>query len=293
MRFWSKLKRTFSDDRLDVKARFEIQRQAISGTMSKFCVARDRKTGHVVGLKLLDKEKTAAFEARFAGLNKPSEGEIAVRLAHPNLVTTYEHGRTTDDVPYLVMELLPGPDVNSLLIAKDKRLEGQRLDFLRQAGEGIAAMHAVGFLHRDICPRNLMLAADGRTLKVIDFGLAIPATEPFFRAPNRTGNPNYLAPEIVRRRKADHRVDVFAFGATAYEILASQLPWPPGTTGQAAMSHEQPPADLRRHRPMLDPKLVELIHWSIEPDESKRCPSISEFLARLRAIPSMGHCREG
>jgi eukaryotic-like serine/threonine-protein kinase len=280
----NKLRSAFATNRLDVKSRYELMREAISGTMSKFYMARDRRTGQIVGLKLLHPEKTAAFEARFKGLNKPSEGEIAVRLRHANIVETYEQGVTTDGTAYLVMEFLPGPGMNSMLVGRDKRLDGHRVGFIRQAAEAVAGVHAAGFIHRDICPRNLILAADGETLKLIDFGLTIPAQEPFLQPGNRTGNPNYMAPEIVRRRPTDCRVDVFAFGVTAYEICTYNLPWQLGTNGQAAMAHEHPPTDIRRYRPQILPELAKAIHWCIEPDVQKRCPSIDEFLQAIQGI---------
>lgn len=286
MTFLDKFKSVLPARRLDVKSRFEIVREAISATMSKFYVVRDRRTRKILGLKVLDLKKTAAFEARFKGLNKPSEGEIAVRLKHPNIVVTYEHGVTTKGSPYLVMEYLPGPGVNSLIAAKDARLNGRRVDFIRQAGEALAAVHQAGFLHRDVSPRNLMLAGEGETLKLIDFGLSIPAQEPFFQPGNRTGNPNYMAPELVRRRRTDLRVDVFAFGVTAYEICTLELPWQAGMTGQVAMSHEKPPTDIRRLRPRIHPALAQAIHWCVEPDVTKRCPSIEEF---LKAIAEVDH----
>lgn len=280
----SKLKSAFSSNRLDVKSRYELLREAISGTMSKVYMARDRRTGQIVGLKLLDPEKTAAFESRFKGLNKPSEGEIVARLQHPNIVELYEHGLTTDGTAYLVMEFLPGPGMNSMLVGRDKRLDGNRVEFIRQAANALAAVHAAGFIHRDICPRNLILAADGETLKLIDFGLTIPSQDPFLQPGNRTGNPNYMAPEIVRRRRTDQRVDVFAFGVTAYEICTYNLPWQVGMNGQAAMAHEHPAPDIRKHRPQLHPDLAKAIHWCIEPDVQKRCSSIEEFLQAIRHL---------
>ncbi|HEX5471957.1 MAG TPA: serine/threonine protein kinase, partial [Lacipirellulaceae bacterium] len=81
--------------KVDVAARYEILREAVSGTMSNFHMARDRETGQIVGLKILDKAKTDALEARFKGLEKPTEGEIAASFQHPQIVTTYSHGITT------------------------------------------------------------------------------------------------------------------------------------------------------------------------------------------------------
>jgi len=270
--------------RLNVKARFALLREAIQGTMSSFYVARDLRTNQVVGLKILDRKKTEAFEARFRGINKPSEGAIAIAIEHPRVVKTLEHGLTTEDNPYLIMEYLEGPTFSSLIIGRDGRLEGRRVHFIRQAAEALAYVHESGFLHRDVCPRNLMLTDEGQNLKLIDFGLAVPATKPFFQPGNRTGTANYMAPELVRRRWTDQRVDIFAFGATAYEICTGELPWSRGDTGQAAMAHDQEPTDIRHYRPQIHPDLAKAIHLCIEPNLKKRCPEMPEFLRMIRNV---------
>jgi serine/threonine-protein kinase len=275
----------FLSGRLDVHARFELEREAISGTMSKFYKARDRQSGEVVGLKILDPQKTRLLEARFKGLKKPTEGQIAARLAHPYIVRTFEHGRTVDGAQYLVMEFLEGPGMNSVLVARDDELlDGRRVKFIRQAAEALLAVHTNGFIHRDVCPRNLILTGDRETVKLTDFGLTVPATEPFMRPGNRTGTPDYMAPELARRYPTDKRLDVFAFGVTAYEICTYELPWPRGVTGAAAMTHDQPPVDIRRYRPQISRPLAEAIHSCIEPDREKRCPSMERFLADIRRI---------
>ncbi len=284
MAFFDQLKGLFGGGRLDVRSRFDLERTAISGTMSKFYMARDRKSGKIVGLKILDPKKTALVEARLKGLNKPSEGEIAVQFNHPYIVRTTEHGLTTAGEPYLIMEFLDGPGMNSVLIARDPKLEGRRVKYLRQVAEALKVVHEKGFIHRDVCPRNLMLTGDWESLKLTDFGLTVPATPPFMQPGNRTGTPNYMAPELVRRHRTDQRLDVFAFGVTAYEICTFNLPWQSGTTGQAAMTHDQPPIDIRHYRPTIHPQLAKAIHWCIEPDVSKRCPSMVDFLKAIRRL---------
>jgi len=284
MAFFDRLKSLVRGDRLDVRKRFVLVREAISGTMSKFYVAKDRQTGEMVGLKILDLEKTAQFEARVKGLNKPCEGEISTRLQHPYIVRTLEYGLTTEGAQYLVMELLGGAGMNSLIVAKDRRLDGRRVKYLRQVAEALDAVHQAGFIHRDVCPRNLMLTADGETLKLTDFGLSVPATPPFLQPGNRTGTPNYMAPELVRRQATDARLDVFAFGVTAYETCTFELPWFCGVTGQAAMTHDQPPADIRQYRPRIHPDLATAIHACIQPDLKKRCPSVQQFLKAIRKL---------
>ena len=270
--------------RVDVSKRFALLRKAISGTMSKFYMARDLRDNKIVGLKILDIEKTAFLESRFKGLKKPCEGEIAVKLHHPGIVETYEHGMTTEGAQYLVMEYLKGPGVNSLLVAKDPALESLLVQFIRQTAEALTALHATGFIHRDVCPRNLILTGDNENVKLTDFGLTVPATPEFMKPGNRTGTPNYMAPELARRQKTDQRLDVFAFGVTAYEMCTFELPWASGDTGLAAMAHNQPPVDIRRRRPNLHPELAIAIHSCIEPNIDKRCPSISKFLHLIRAV---------
>jgi serine/threonine-protein kinase len=145
-------------------------------------------------------------------------------------------------------------------------------------------VHQNGFIHRDVCPRNLILTGDRETVKLTDFGLTVPATEPFMRPGNRTGTPDYMAPELARRHATDKRLDVFAFGATAYEICTYELPWPRGTTGAAAMTHDQPAVDVRKYRPQINRRLAEAIHSCIEPDLQKRCPSMERFLYEIHKI---------
>jgi len=210
------LGKLFKSSKVNVRSRFELLREAISGTMSTFHMARDRETKEVVGLKILDREKTAALEARFVGITKPKEGEIAVTLAHPQIVRTIEHGITTENEQYLVMEFLDGPGLNSLIVGRSEQLQGRRLSLLRQAAEAIAAVHRAGYIHRDICPRNFVVSKETDSLKLIDFGLTVPATAPFMQPGNRTGTANYMAPEVVRRRPTSQRLDIFAFGVTAY-----------------------------------------------------------------------------
>lgn len=284
MALFDKISGIFQGKKLNVRSRFELLRKAISGTMSKFYMARDRRTDQIVGLKILDPEKTAAFMARFKGLKKPSEGEIAVQFDHPRIVKTLEHGLTTDGEQYLVMEFLEGAGMNSLLIGRDPVLDGRRVRFIRQLAEGLAAVHEKGFLHRDICPRNVLLAGEGENIKLIDFGLAVPATKEFMQPGNRTGTPNYMAPELVRRLNTDHRLDIFSFGVTAYEICSFELPWLRGVTGQAAMTHDQPPTDIRDYCPKINPVLAKAIHYCIEPNLNKRCKSMQEFLTLISRV---------
>lgn len=286
MGLFEKARSLFRPSRLSVKSRFEVLREAVHGTMSEFYMARDRRTGQIVGLKILDAEKTELFESRFAGLQKPTEGEIAQQLKHERIVTVLEHGLTTDGRRYLVMEHLDGPGLNTLIANRDERLHGKRVRLIRQMAEALAAVHAAGFIHRDICPRNYVCSKDLNSLKLIDFGLTVPATRPFMLPGNRTGTPSYMAPEIVRRRTTDQRLDIFALGVSAYQLCALQLPWPGSdASGRAAMLHDSvPPVPLLEARRDLDPKLAELIMQCLAIDPENRPRTAGEFLKQVRLI---------
>ncbi len=270
--------------KVNVRSRFELLREAVSGTMSNFYMARDRSTKEVVGLKVLDLEKTAALEARFVGLTKPKEGEIALSLTHPRIVRTIEHGLTTEGEQYLVMEFLDGPGLNSLIVGRNELLNGRRVALLRQAAEAIAAVHRAGFIHRDICPRNFVVSKDCTSLKLIDFGLTVPATAMYMQPGNRTGTANYMAPEVVRRRPTSQRLDIFSFGVTAYELCSFELPWPRGA-GQAAMAHgSQEPIELRKFCPRIDPRLQKAIEACLQSDPANRPASMDEFLKMIKGV---------
>ncbi len=157
MGLFDRLQSMFQSDRVDVRERFEILRKAISGTMSKFYMARDRKTDKIIGLKIADREKWTAFEARFKGLQKPTEGEIAATLHHPLVVETYEYGMTNDGLQYIVMEFVKGPGLHQLLYNRDSCLEGHRVRLVRQMAEALEYVHEQKFIHRDVCPQELHL----------------------------------------------------------------------------------------------------------------------------------------
>ena len=272
--------------KVDVGRRYEILREAVSGTMSSFHMARDRQTEQIVGLKILDKKKTDDLEMRFRGLDKPSEGEIAAQFNHPRIVRTMGYGLTTKGEQFVVMEYLDGPGLNSLIIGRSKLLDGNRLALMTQAAEALQTVHEAGFIHRDICPRNFVCSKDASSLKLIDFGLTVPARKEFMQPGIRTGTPNYMAPEVVRRRPTDHRLDIFAYGVSIYEMFAFELPWQRGGgDGLAAMGHGQSkPAPIEKFYPKIHPKLREVIYKCIEPEPEQRFQSVKLVLNAIKTV---------
>jgi eukaryotic-like serine/threonine-protein kinase len=271
--------------KVDIGGRYEILREAVSGTMSNFHMARDRETEQIIGLKILDKRKTDELEARFKGLDKPTEGEIASKIQHPRIVITHSHGITTNNEQFIVMEFLDGPGLNSLIIGRSPQLNGNRLTLLRQAAEALEAVHNAGFIHRDICPRNFVCSKDCTSLKLIDFGLTVPAEKEFMLPGNRTGTPNYMAPEVVRRKPTDQRLDIFALGVSAYEMFAFELPWQRGTDGRAAMAHGlSSPPPLRKYYPKINSTLEAAIHKCMEADADNRFRTATQFLKAISRV---------
>ena len=280
------LKAMFGGGKTNIAARYVKLREAISGTMSNFYMARDRQTGEIVGLKILDKYQSAQFEARFKGLNKPSEGEISTAMPdHPNLVKTIEHGITTEDEQFLVMEFIEGQGMNSLITGASKLLDGRRVELIRQAARALAAVHEAGYIHRDVCPRNFIVSPDGENLKLIDFGLTVPDTKGFRKPGNRTGTPDYMSPELIRRQRTDKRLDIFSFGVTAFELCTFELPWPHCNTGPDAMRHAtEDPTPIDQYRPKIHPKLAEVIHRCLKVDPGDRFESMKQLIDMLEGI---------
>jgi len=270
---------------VDISKRFELLGRTGQGSMSKVWRARDNRLGRVICLKLLDKIKTAKFDARFPGLVKPSEGVICMSLRHANIVQTFEHGMTTDKEQYLVMEYIEGTGLNFLIETKSPQLEGNRTNYLIQMAEGLEYLHKQRYLHRDICPRNVMINKDG-VLKLIDLGLAVPYTPAFCRPGNRTGTPNYLAPELIKRQTTDHRVDLFALGVTAFEIYTGILPWEKAESLQTLLSHMNSAGrDPRDFNPEVDDETAAFLMKAVERNPADRFQSAAEFRDAVKMLP--------
>lgn len=286
--FFDTLKNLFKDNRIDLTTRYQIVRDAVNGTMSNFHMAVDRETNQSLGLKILDSEKTAQFESRFKGLNKPSEGQIAKQVQHPRVVSTYDFGTAKDGRQFITMEFLEGASLNNLINNRDPILNGNRVTLIRHMAEAIAAVHKAGFIHRDICPRNFIVASDGKSLKLIDFGLAVPIKREYLLPGNRTGTPLYMAPEIVRRRNTDERLDLFAFGVSAYQLCAHDFPWPStDISGKGALQHDtKPPRPILELCPNLNPVLAKVIMQCIESEPDRRPASADAIVQALRNVPS-------
>lgn len=286
--FMSFLKKLFEKKpkivRTDIPKRFELIGRVGQGSMSKVWRARDTHSGREVALKVLDKTKTARFEGRFSpALNKPTEGEIAVQLNHANIVNTLEYGTTVEDEQFLVMDFIEGVSLSFLVDMQNETMKKHRLNIMLQLGEAIDYFHREGWIHRDICPRNVVVTSEAEA-KLIDFGLVVPNTAPFQAPGNRTGTASYMAPELIKRQKTDQRIDVFSYAITCFEMFTKDLPWETGETLESVLHHiNQPPRDIRDHCKGIDEELAATIMKGLETDPRDRWQSVSEMLQPIRA----------
>lgn len=273
--------------KVDLKKRFDLQGRTGQGSMSRVWRAYDKSIGRVICLKILDKEKTAKFEARFVGRHKPSEGEICLELKHPHIVKTFEYGISTQGEPFLAMELVDGVGLNVLVETRSSKLRGHEISVLTQLADAVDYLHKQKYIHRDLCPRNVMVTNDGN-VKLIDFGLTVPYTPEFCQPGNRTGTPDYLAPEIIRRQTTDHRVDLFALGVTAFEVFTGVLPWERSQASQESLQRHinSPAKDPRDVKSDIDDDIRKFLIKAVEREAKARFQTAAEFRQALLALDS-------
>ena len=269
--------------KVDLTRRFDLIGRVGQGSMSKVWRVRDTMTGKMLALKVLDPVKTSRFEARFVGLNKPTEGEISIQLQHPNIVRTFECGISTEKQQFLVMEFVDGVSLSFLVEMQNEVMRKKRMQFVVDIGDALNYLHKQDWIHRDICPRNVLLDHDYQ-IKLIDFGLVVPNREEFRRPGNRTGTARYMAPELIKRLRTDQRIDIFSFSLTCYEMFTRRFPWDSsGYTLEMVLQHiNNPPRDIRSVVPGIDEKVAETIMkgMALHPDD--RWQTMDEMLVPLR-----------
>ena len=198
-----------------------------SGGMGTVLLAKDVRLQRLVAIKLLH-ALSAERQERFLG-----EARAMARVSHPNVVGVHDFG-VHQGTPFVVMEHVPGRTVQELLDASARRGGSARLPLedalaiLDQAAAGIAAVHQAGLVHGDVKPSNILVGPAFRVC-VADFGL-VHAADQWVRGTERvpSGTPAYCAPERVEhcvRPDLASRVDVYALGVTAFELLTGRLPF--------------------------------------------------------------------
>src|SRR5262245_23168779 len=184
------------------------------GGMGGVYAAYDPELDRRVALKLV------RGGAEDAGLLR--EAQTAARLIHPNVITVHDVG-THEGAVFIAMEHVEGQTLRQWM-AIGPRPYPEVVALLARAGEGLAAAHRAGIVHRDFKPENVLLGADGR-VRVTDFGLAIPAAAAAATSDTWSGTPAYLAPERYLGEATDARADQFAFSVVLFEALHGVHPF--------------------------------------------------------------------
>jgi serine/threonine protein kinase len=261
--------------------RFELNRLAGQGAMGEIFQAVDRSTGDLVAVKVLHALASTA-SARFE-----REATVMASFRHSGIVRHVAHGSMPAGEPYLVMEWLEGEDLAARL-ARRRLTVVETLAFGACVGEGLGAMHARGFVHRDVKPANMFLVGgDVAQAKVIDLGLAWSGElTRLTDAGGLVGTLSYIAPEQARGDASiDARADVFSLGCVLFECLTGATVFrAEGMMGLLTkILHEEAPR-LRDRCPEAPPALDALVARMLAKDPDQRPPNGQAVAATLEAI---------
>jgi CheY-like chemotaxis protein len=253
-------------------------RSIASGSISNVFLAESERAGAIVVLKVLRKvpdhdEGHGTFD-RFL-----QEYEVVAKVDHRNVVRIYDLG-IADDHAYIAMEYFPTGDLRQRM--RQKISGPQAVDYLRQMGAALQAIHAVGVLHRDLKPGNVMLRTDG-SLALIDFGLAkqlkldmeITATGEIF------GTPYYMSPEQGHGADTDERSDLYSVGVIFYEMLTGNKPYLASTPMAVIYKHSHAPL------PSLPPEIAYLepmTHKLLAKDPHDRFQTASQLIEAIQML---------
>jgi Tol biopolymer transport system component len=268
---------------------YEIVSALGAGGMGEVYRARDTRLGREVAIKVLPQKLSADADAldRFE-----REARAVAALSHPNILALHDFGRE-GAVVYAVAELLDGETLR-------ERLSGgalparKAIEYAVQVAQGLAAAHEKGIVHRDLKPENIFVTRDGR-IKILDFGLAkvgspggeltmsptVAATEPG----TVLGTVGYMSPEQVRGQPADHRSDIFSFGAILYEMLAGQRAFRADSAAEtmAAIAQKDPP-ELSGVDIALAPSLDRIVRHCLEKSPGERFQSARDLAFDLDSV---------
>ena len=259
--------------------KYEILEEIGSGGFAKVYRARDPFMRRLVAIKLCSSQEES-LRARFL-----REAQIVGTLDHPHIARAYDFG-TGDDHAYLVQEFLDGEDLSTTIHHRRPIAYRRRVELLLDVADGLSYAHSKGVLHRDIKPSNLRLAASG-VVKILDFGLAslVDATTALTVPGTQLGTAGYLAPEQILGHRADERTDIFAFGATAYELLTYRRPFSGSNYRDRcfAVLKEQP-GPVASLWPQCPSRLAELISGCLEKQAEARPATFVAIAKILSAV---------
>ncbi|HUH06022.1 MAG TPA: protein kinase [Kofleriaceae bacterium] len=259
--------------------RYRVRERLGAGAMGEVFVAHDDRLGRDIAIKSIRVHGLSALQREVFERRFQHEARALASVSHPHIVPVYDMG-IEGEVPYLVMEHLAGKslaarvEARALLSAEEARRLGA------QMASALAAAHAREILHRDVKPGNIIEAEPG-VWKLADFGIAHVPDSSLTLTGQFLGSPAYAAPEALGDGEMGPLSDVYALGATLYELLSGELPFGPrGLLSPGALTGERPATPLGQYRPDVPPSLRQVIDRCLARRPEAR-PNAAELAALL------------
>jgi serine/threonine protein kinase len=276
-----------------LSSRYRLVRLVAQGGMASVWEAYDNVLARSVAVKMLHPHlaEDRLFLERFR-----REAVSAARLAHPNVVATFDAGVTPEGTAFIVMELVRGQTLSAFSAEHRPLPIFVCIEIGMQIADALAHAHGAGLVHRDIKPANVLVCeteSDGVPLvKVTDFGIA-KAAEGLGLELTKTGmilgTPKYLSPEQIEGREPDARADLYALGVVLFEIVTGTAPFRGPTEMAVAVQHiNDTPARLRDLRPSAPEALEALVAALLAKRPEDRPPSASAVRQALSTIEARG-----
>ncbi len=232
------------------------------GGMGSVYLAEQTSMGREVAIKVLRREFS---QNRMAIKRFLREARAASKLGHPNTITVYDFGQSTDGLLYLVMERLSGRPLGDILDSEGRMPVERSVHILSQVCDSLSEAHAHGITHRDLKPENIFIeqkVGNPDFVKVLDFGIAKMQGDDSTQATATgmiCGTPSYMSPEQAMGRDIDGRSDIYALGILLYEMLTDEKPFEGDTPMEVMLKHinEPSPNILERTR-MVVPRGIQL-----------------------------------
>lgn len=262
--------------------RYEIIELIGSGGMANVYKALCHRLNRYDAVKIMRDETAANTELR---RRFRAESQAVAMLSHPNIVSVYDVSHS-DDVEYIVMELIDGITLKQYLQKKSVLDSSEVLDFTIQTAKALEHAHSKGIIHRDIKPQNIMLLKDGM-IKVADFGIASLENTIEENNGETVGSVHYIAPEQARGEAPDARSDIYSLGIVMYEMLTGKLPYVGNSDVEVAVKHmNTDPVTPRDIVPSIPEELERICLKAMNPNIDERYQSASEMLADLEEYKS-------
>lgn len=262
--------------------RYEIIELIGSGGMANVYKALCHRLNRYDAVKIMRDETAANTELR---RRFRAESQAVAMLSHPNIVSVYDISHS-DDVEYIVMELIDGITLKQYLQKKSVLDPSEVLDFTIQTAKALEHAHSKGIIHRDIKPQNIMLLKDGM-IKVADFGIASLENTIEENNGETVGSVHYIAPEQARGEAPDARSDIYSLGIVMYEMLTGKLPYVGNSDVEVAVKHmNTDPVTPRDIVPSIPEELERICLKAMNSNIDERYQSASEMLADLEEYKS-------